>query len=407
MPFFSLLIVCAKPAAKRSCPADAQRKSCTFQAGAKVSDTLCVSDEQRAAIPITHVVVVMQENRSFDHYYGQLSKQGQPDAEGPPSAFTNPDTSGDPVSPYHLTDSCLPEDPPHQWTDMHAGWDMGRMDGFVKSAASIVTDGHFVMGYYDQSDMPFYYWLVNTFAISDRYFSSALGGTWANRDYLYAGTSGGVMSTGQATFTGRTVFDALDAAGVGWGSYSDGNPRQDCLGWTPSHVGVYTFGDFISQLGDGSLPPVAFVDPGPLQDEHPTGNIHLGEAWAQQIFRAAVASPLWPKLAIVYTYDESGGLADHVVPPPACIPSPDQADFYNLGMRVPMILISPWAKPHYVSHVVHDHTSALRLIELVNNLGALTARDANADALLDLFDFSQQSLPNPTGAPEPAAGICP
>jgi phospholipase C len=193
-------------------PLESARGKCQFAAGALVKDTLGISDAERAAIPITHVVVVMQENRSFDHYFGHLADAGQPAAEAEPATFSNPDADGGIVTNFHLTSSCLPADPQHQWAAMQEGFDNGKMDGFVLSASIDglgQTDGHFVMGYYDQSDLPLYYWLADTFAISDRYFGAALGGTWTNRDYLYAGTSDGVMNTGDATLSAPNIFDAL------------------------------------------------------------------------------------------------------------------------------------------------------------------------------------------------------
>jgi len=383
-----------------------QRTACSFTAGARVEQSLGFGPSERAKLPIDHVVVVMQENRSFDHYFGRLSSSVQPDAEPLPPSFSNPDASNVDVPAFHLTSPCLPADPPHQWTAMHDGWNGGAMDGFVKSAASATNDGHYVMGYYDQTDLPFYYFLAGTFAIADHYFGSVLGGTWANRDYLYAGTSDGVKSTGQAKISVPTVFDSMDQSGVSWGVYTDGTVRQDCIGWSNSHAGVGSFQDFLDALGDGTLPSVTFVDPGSSQDEHPPNDIHPGEAWGKQIYDAAIASPLWSSLAIIYTYDESGGVADHVPPPEACIPSPDQTEFDRLGLRVPAIVISPWSRPHYVSKSVHDHTSTLRFIELVFDLPALTARDANADALLDLFDFACPSLKSPPPAPEPGTGSC-
>jgi phospholipase C len=287
---------------------------------------------------------------------------------------------------------------------MQAGWDDGKMDGFVQHAATALgggQDGHFVMGYYDATDLPFLYWLGSTYAIADRYFAPVLGGTWGNRDYLYCATSDGVADTGQATISAPTIFDALDTAKVSWGVFTDGTPRQDCLGWTSTHAGVKTSSALLAELHDGTLPAVSFADPNGIQDEHPTNEIHGGEEWIHQIYEAAVGGPLWGHLAIVLTFDEAGGLADHVAPPAACPPSPDQASFDQLGVRVPTIVISPWARLHTVSHAVHDHTSVLRLIETVFDLPALTARDANADALLDMFDFG---CPARTVAAPPAAG---
>jgi phospholipase C len=396
----------ACPAAPFADPRASERAACAFHAGASVEQTLSIGATERATIPIEHLIVVMQENRSFDHYLGELSVSGQPDAEPTPASYSNPDATDTAVTRFHLTSPCLPADPPHQWTAMHDGWNGGQMDGFVKSAASTGSDGHFAIGYYDQTDLPFYYFAASTFAVADHYFGSALGGTWANRDYLYAGTSDGVKSTGQAVISDPTIFDAMEQAGVSYGVYTDGGVRQDCIGWTNGHAGVGTFQDFLDALADGSLPSVSFLDPGSSQDEHPPNNVHPGEAWGRTIYQSAIASPLWDKLAIVYSYDESGGLADHVPPPSACLASPDQAEFDHLGVRVPATVISAWARPHYVSKVVHDHTSTLRLIELLFDLPALTARDANADALLDMFDFECPAFLVPPDAPDAASGSC-
>jgi len=388
-------------------PLAEMRAACTFAAGARVADTIGLDAAARARIPITHVIIVTQENRSFDHYFGRLAANGQPDAEGFPATYTNPDTSGAAVSPAHLTTTCVHHDPPHGWDPMHASWDNGAMDGFLRAAQASVPGNLDVLGYYDATDLPFYYWLASTYAISDRHFASVLGPTWPNRDYLYAGTSNSVRETGGATLTGvRTIFDQLTDAGVAWGVYTDGTPRQDTLGWTSRHDGVHVFNTLLAQLADGSLPPVAFVDPTGLTDEHPTGDVQRGEAWSRRIYLAAIASPLWPSLAVIYTYDESGGFFDHVAPPAACPPAADQAAFDHFGVRVPFTVVSPWARPHAVSHRPQDHTSVLRFVQALHDLPALTARDANADALLDFFDFGCAALAHPPAPPLAGSGGC-
>jgi phospholipase C len=394
------------PTAPLPDPHRSERAACAFAAGARVADTLGLTADARKHLPLEHLIIVTQENRSFDHFFGRLPVAGQPDADGWPATFTNPDANNASVAPYHLTTNTLPLDPPHQSAAMQSGWDSGHMDGFVRSAASASNDGHFVMGYYDNTDLPFLYWLANNFAIADRYFAPALGGTWANRDYLYAATSDGILDTGERTLTKPTIFDALDAAHVVWGVYSDGTPRQDCLGWTAGHTGVRNFAAFLTALNAGNLPTVSFVDPSGCQDEHPTNDVHGGENWLRTIYEAAVKSPEWPSLALIITFDEAGGLADHVAPPAACPPSADQATFNNYGVRIPAIVISPYARPHFVSHAVHDHTSILRLIEGLEDIPALTARDANADALFDLFDFACPSLASPPVAPAAGAAVC-
>ena len=398
----------------------ADRLACRFAAGAYPVESLCVDGATLHALRenIQYLVVITQENRSYDHYFGRLAATaasgggGQPDSEPIPAAYTNTDRAGAHVAPFHLTSTCLPTDPPHQWIAMHDGWNKGAMDGFVKSAGVNGSDGHFTMGYYAAADLPVSYWLASTFALADHHFGAALGGTWANRDYLYTGTSSGVYDTGQAVNPARSVFDQLTEKNVSWGSYSDGNPRQDCLGWAgPTHPGFHHYSrgadNFLAALAAGTLPAVSFLDPdGPNQDQHPTNDVQAGDAWLREIYEAARQSPLWPRLAIFYTYDESGGLADHVPPPAACPPSADQAEFDNLGVRVPFLLISPWARRAFVSHAVHEHTGVLRFIQLLHGLPALTARDANAAVPLDLFDFTTPALLNAPTAPPAATGGC-
>jgi phospholipase C len=393
------------PRADAGCPmlpADphaAERASCSFAMGATPEATLGIDPATAARIPIDHVIVLMQENRSFDHYFATLGHGVDPI----PASYANPDATGTPVMPHPLTSHCLPADPPHQWTAMHAGWNDGMMDGFVRSAATATNDGHYAVGTYDESDLPFYYWLARTFPISDHHFGDSLGGTWSNRAFLYTGSSHGIHSTGEMTIpTARTIFDALDEAGVSWGVYSDGNPRQDLLGWTILHTGFARYPAFEAALADGSLPSVVFVDPGPGQDEHPPNDVSEGEAWTRRVYEAVRTSPLWSSTALFVTYDESGGLFDHVPPPSACLPSPELTEFDRLGIRIPLYVISPFARPGYVRHAPSAHTSILRFIELRFGLPALAGRDANADALLDMFDFCSPGFESAPMAP--AAG---
>lgn len=383
-------------------PADthaAERAACAFDAGEHASATLGINAATAAEIPIDHIVIVTQENRSFDHYFATFDH----DLSDPlPSTFTNPDAAGHAVAPFHLASHCLPADPGHQWTAMHAAWNDGAMDGFVTSADSSTSDGHYVMGYYEPSDRPFYDWLARTFAMSDHHFGDSLGGTWSNRAFLYTGSSHGVHSTGEMTIpTARTIFDELDDAGITWGNYSSGGTRMDVLGWTNTHVGVHGFTQFLAELADGSLPTVTYVDPGGAEDEHPVRDIGGGEQWVRRIYEAAIASPLWDHIAIFVTYDESGGLFDHVPPPPACLPDPTLTEFDRYGVRVPLYVISPYARPSFVGHQTNSHASIVRFIEMRFGLPALSARDANSDAMLEYFDFCAPSFPTGPDAPAP------
>lgn len=384
-----------------------------FSAGATVEETLGIDRTAASSIPITHVIVRMQENRSYDHYLGQLPLRGQPEAEAVPEGFTNPDLSGAEVRPFPLASTCLEADPPHQWDANRAQWNEGALDGFVRTAAVDGSDGHYVMGYYDEPDLPFLYWAARTFALGDRYFAASLGGTWSNRNFLYTGSAHGVKNTFDRVISdARTVFDQLDEAGVAWGVYTDGwlQPRQDTLGWTGDTPGVYPFSTLIERLRDGTLEPVVFVDtaPGSPNDEHPPYDVQTSDRWTRLMYEEARRSPLWPSLALFLNFDNGGGMFDHVPPPEACVPAVGEEDFDQYGMRVPFIVISPWAKRAHVSHDVNSHTSVLRFIQLLHDLPALTDRDANADALLSMFEFacpppfSESPTPPPGGS-----GGCP
>jgi phospholipase C len=400
---------------------------CANRAGALARDTLDARQGGGRSLPIRHVIVVMQENRSFDHYFGRLPQAGQPDVDGIPAEYRNPDGAGRERAPFHLGSTCLPADPPHQWDSMHAHWNGGRMDGFVAEAESgrrrrrdndarresakeeddddPAAGGRYALGYYDQRDLPFYYHLADTFTVADRYFSSAMAGTWPNRQFLYTATAHRRSAPTAQLTSARTIFDNLDAARIPWAVYADGLPRQDCIGWSPGARGVRPIAALWEALRNGSLPAVAFVD-SYANDEHPPADAQRGERWLRQLYVAATRSPQWKDLALFLTYDEGGGLFDHVPPPLACPPSEDRADYDRLGTRVPMVVVSPWARRHHVSHVVYDHTSLLRFIELLFDLPALTARDANADPLLDAFDFDHPAALAVPAAPAAGVGGC-
>ncbi len=384
----------------------AQRQSCAFTAGARVADTLGVTAAVRSQIPIDHVVIIMQENHSFDQYLGNMPG----DVDRIPAGYTNPNLANVNVSPSRLTQICT-ADPPHQWDAMHAGWNNGLMNGFARTGEEANIPASVMLGYYTEAEIPFYRWLYGNFAMSDRYFSSVLSGTWATRDFAYMASSYGVRNTNDLAITNRTtIFDLLDAANVSWGVYTDGGVRQNCLGWTNSHRNVYGVSTFYSQLAAGTLPSVVYLDAiDDATDEHPPTNIHLGESFVRNAVVGLMASPLWMRSALFVTYDEAGGFFDHVPPPTACFPHApasagyDTTDLNRQGIRVPFVAVSPWARSHFVSHVVHDHTSMLRFIEAIFDLPALTGRDANAAALLDLFDFSCSQSATVSGT-IPAAG---
>lgn len=392
----------------------AKRAACGFGRGAHVAETLGPAAPSPARIPIKHIIVMMKENRAFDHILGRLHDAGQPGTEAPPADFANLDLSNQSVPFFHAPTTCWLSDPGHQWAEMHAQIDGGKMDGYVASAAQTsASDGHFVMSYNDEQDLPFYYWLASTFALADRHFPAARSGTFPNRNFLLLGTADGVQSTGAGLPNPRTptIFDLLDAKGISWGAFTDSEYFDGALGWERGHRGTHSFGAFVVGLERGTLPAVSFVDSvAYVEDEHPTADLERGEAWSRDVYTHVVASPLWPETALIWTYDEAGGFADHVPPPEhACVarPGPTDAPFFELGTRVPLVMISPWARAHAVSHQIEDHTAITRFIEAVFDLPALTARDANSTALFELLDFDNPpALLQPPLAPAAGTGHC-
>ena len=394
-----------------------QRAACAFTAGSLAKDTFGPSRSAQQ-IPIDVFVLVVHENRSFDHYLSQLPAAGQPDVDVAPDDATIPGPNGTTVTRFHQTSLCA-SDAGHSWNAMHHDWDGGLNDGFaITNATTSDPTGMHTIGYYDAADLPFYYAAASTFAVSDRYFSPTLTSTGPNRLYLYAATSNGsITNNGSAGIpVAKTIFGLMQAAGVTWkvysvGSYSfEGSIFSSLPTSYPQSFG--SMADFAADAAAGRLPNVVFLYPG--SDEHPPADVQSGEHDSASIYATLAASPQWGRLAVFFTYDEAGGFYDHVPPPPACAPddvppaltSTDRpGDFQRYGFRVPLIVASPWVKPHHVSHAVDDHTSILRLLELRFGMPALTARDANANGLLDLFDFTHPSFP--TAPALPAASVDP
>ena len=425
--------------------AAAARAACAYGRGALPAETLGRSSPVDVAIPIETVVVLMQENRSFDSYFAHLNRYaGRTDIESAPDTASNPETVGPvptPQHPFMHAPHLCALDTNHEWAGTHLSYDDGKMDGFYQAstgwgdppdgAPPEVNDPGRVMWWYDERDIPFYYGLASTFAIGDHYFSSLLGPTWPNRDYLYMATSMGVTTEafpdlGDWTYPQRDalVMDELEKRGVTWNLYADGLPPETVAagpnilarwGRNPLlHVA-----DFIAQVQAGTLPQVAFLDAyfghdGPSgDDEHPPADVQFGQQFVSQAVLALMAGPQWKHAALFFTYDEHGGIYDHLPPPPACKPDAIEpvmaggdttgGHFDRYGVRVPLVVVSPYARKGYVSHVVHDHTSITRFIETKFRLPALTARDANADPMLEMFDFaSPPFVTPPVIAPAPA-----
>ena len=288
----------------------------------------------------------------------------------------------------------------------------GANDGFVKSQSGPVS-----MGFFEPSVMPFVNSLAKTFPVCDRYFCSVMAQTYPNRRYLMGGTSLGLIddTLNSDKPPNGTIFESLNAHDISWRNYYSTLPSA--LIWTylagepnitPNLVNI---SEFFSDAAAGNLPAFSLVDPDfDKQSEENPQDVQFGDQFLAQVVNAVMDSPQWSHTLLVWCYDEHGGYYDHV-PPPAAV-KPDKVapvlaatdhpgSFNRYGFRVPAGIVSPFARPNYVSHLVHDHTSVLKLVESKWNLPALTYRDFNADNLLDSVDLTSSPafLTPPTLAP--------
>ena len=469
---------------------------------------------------INHIIFFAQENRSFDHYFGELRKywsdNGYPDqpfdglaqfnppfGSSPPptnppclnpdpTSYCDADPNGTPVPSDHLPSVCI-ENPSPSWNESHVDWDyndpMGKnpaqLNGFVQTAANdarqnqppfLDTNGYRAMGYYDggnpsdptdPGDLNFYYFMASNFATSDRFFSPTMSRTEPNRMYVMSGTSqghayplGGSNPNDQSPLTVPPIFQILQNAGITWRIYIEPAPEAvgncapndtspQCLFIDAgSYLQMFSYGktvvndptlsqnlvpmsQFASDAAAGNLPQVAWIE-SPTDaglDEHPTvddsapENIQKGANFSYGLMTALMQSPSWKDSAMIFTYDEAGGLYDHVSPQP--MPSPDgitpqdlragdicnngtgtgpTCDFVFTGYRIPLIVISPFTKKNYVSHTVGDSTAVLKLIETRFNIPALTKRDAVQFDMTEFFDFVNVPWATPPTPPKQNMG---
>lgn len=384
---------------------------------------------------IRHIVFMLQENRSFDNYYGTMgqyrAQRGYTDPfDGVPLTVSLPDVSGDPISPYHFRTVCTETLSP-AWSESHYDWDNGAMDNFMRTSLStpsnIDPDGTRAMGYYDWTDLPYYYELAFQFATSDRWFSPVMSNTPPNRRYMFYATSFGYTfaraDTNPPPPSGPSIFDRLSAAGVSWRYYMIDPPsgRSTSMYFpSPGPLQSDNYTDisqyFTDLQNESTTPAVMFIESGSQRglDEHPNANIQSGAAYVKTLVDALMNSPAWDSSVFILSYDEGGGQYDHVSPVP--MPQPDgiapldlgpddiPGDFDQSGFRVPVTVVSPWVKPHFVSHTARDYTSILKLIETRFGLAPLTMRDAGADDMTEFFD--SVSHPRPALPDQPTNGAC-
>jgi len=453
---------------------------------------------------VNHIILFLQENRSLDHYFGALraywAQNGIPDqsfdglpqfnpASGaaplqgpapsipgcdptqpfPQSIVCKPDTANL-IPSFHMPSVCNEEVSPF-WSESHRDWDFNDPEGksaavnngFVVTAAAVArqqspalmdTNGIRAMGYFDWTELNYYYFMASNFATSDRWFSPVMDRTQISRMYLLAATSAGhahPLKPPETPLKVKTIFEELQNAGITWKIYVNPNgtscatnPTGSCLEHF-SYINQFNYGQqvknsstlsqnivpisqFTTDVQGGTLPQVALIEPASNSslDEHPSDfdagppvNIQAGAHYAAGLIDTFMSSPSWADSIMIFTYDEFGGFYDHVSPQP--MPSPDgiapmdltptdecaqpgqtggpTCDFTWTGYRVPLLVISPFTKKNFVSHTVRDYTAVLKLIETRFGVSPLSARDTAQADMSEFFDFANKPWATPPSPP--------
>jgi phospholipase C len=333
---------------------------------------------------IKHVVVVMMENRSFDHFLGWL-----PGADGQQAGLIYTDNRGTAFETHPLApdfQGCNHPDPDHTYEGGRIQYDDGLCDGWLRAG----SNDDFAIGYYTQDDLPFLGQAAQDWTVCDRYFSPIMAPTYPNRIYQHSAVTDRLDdSTSHSTLS--TIWDLLAQAGLRGRYYYNDIPFTDVWGTKYSSINR-KYDQFLQDCASGDLPEVAFVDPpffsenaGTSSDDHPYGDIRAGESFLYQTYRAVTTGPEWESTVMVINFDMWGGFFDHVAPQEA--PDVDPA-FALRGFRVPCVLVSPFATPGAVAQGIYDHTSVLKMIEWRWGLPALSVRDAAANNLAEALDFN-------------------
>jgi phospholipase C len=407
-----------------STPKSSANRTTTTSRPHTPSTTLDVGDRPnpKAAIgsdqlpQFDHFVICMLENHSFDNMIG-VSGRGDGltvGSNGLPTN-TNPYGEGKLLRSYHMPTECQQVGHPSQdWNASHQQFSNGTCQGFAESGSGPVA-----MGYYDGTDMPFTYGLARTFPVSDRWFCSVLAQTLPNRRYLLGGTSLGLINDDllDPLPPNGTILQQFNRHGITWRNYFSNLPSIYCWAGLISDSAisknVAPISDFYTDCANGTLPQFSLVDPNfSVTSEEDPQDVQKGDVFLAGVVNALMSSPSWDRILFMWNYDEHGGYYDHVPPPSA--PTPDDVPpdltgndvpgtFDRFGFRVPMGVVSPYARPNYVSHTICDHTSMLKLVETKWNLPALTRRDAAANDFLDMVDFSSPpAFAKPPKLPAPA-----
>ncbi len=383
---------------------------------------------------ISHIVVMMMENRSFDHFLGWL-----PRANGRQAGLTYLGSNGQPHSTFALATNtltgnfqgCGMQDPDHSFEGGRVEFDNDTCDGWRKNGANPADD--FSIGYYTAGALDFFGRAAFDWTVCDNYFSGIMAETYPNRFHMHAAATDRLHnfmhpsdsgSDAPAPSTLPTIWDRLADRGLPRRYYYGDTPFLAL--WGAKYLDIsFPVQQFYADAAAGQLPAVSFIDPrfqdessGSSNDDHPHADIRAGEDFLNQIYRAVTTSPNWGSTVLVINYDEWGGFFDHIAPPVASIPhatriagiaegiNVNDPQFGLLGFRTPNLVVSPYARRGHVSHRQFDHTSILKMIEWRFGLAPLTVRDRHARNLARLLDFDRRNLlfnsyPVPTVASVP------
>jgi phospholipase C len=364
-------------------------------------------------LPIDTFVVLMMENRSFDHYLGWL-----PGADARQAGLTYTDGNGITHETLRFApdfQGCAHPDPDHSWEGGRKQVNGGRMDGFLRSG----DNDEFAIGYYEEQDLPFIGHAAKAFTTYDRFFCSLLASTYPNREYMHAAESYGKVdnslppgATQGQGFPDNTIFAACAKAGVS-SRYFYSDVPVSALWGAPGLARSGRVEEYYQLCQSGTLPNVSFVDPsfnneggGTSGDEHPHGDIRAGQAFMSDVVHAFMESPQWKRGALFIVYDEWGGFFDHVKPPrvPDMRSTRDvNTDFGQMGIRIPAVAVSPYVRRGHVAHNVFGFESILKLISYRFGLPALNRRHAYAQNIGRSFDWQSQPRLDLPSLPDPPA----
>jgi phospholipase C len=371
-----------------------------------IEPAIAAKSEPKPKTPIKHFLFLMQENHSFDNYFGTY-----PGADGHPDGICMP---RDPTSrankecvrPFRLGNRAV-VDLEHKESIHRDQFRGGRMDGFVWAfSREGKRHGAMAMGYYDDRDIPYYWNVADNYVLFDRFFSSASGGSVINHMYWATGAPGITGKRDEIPPGGwgdlPTIFDRLEAAGISWKFYvqnydpkitfrtAQDSDRAAQVVWVPL-LGYARYVDdpklsrhivdmeeYFADLKRGTLPAVAYMVPSGAS-EHPPGSIKAGQRFVRTLITELMASRYWKSSAFMWSYDDWGGWYDHVPPP--------RVDARGYGFRVPALLVSAWAKRGHVDSTQLDFASVPKFIEVNWGLRPLSTRDAKANTFMNAFDF--------------------